>query len=101
MSRRPHLLAPFAVAVIAAGAIAVRAYRKALGRAREAAQEGSAIALTAAGPVEFAERGAGAPLISIHGAGGGFDQGNVRRRPRSARTWRISDWKTTIRAKTT
>lgn len=75
MSRRPHLLAPFAVAVIAAGAIAVRAYRKALGRAREAAQEGSAIALTAAGPVEFAERGAGAPLISIHGAGGGFDQG--------------------------
>lgn len=75
MSPRPRLLAPIAVATIALGAITVGAYRKALGRAREAAQQGSAIAQTAAGPIEYAERGAGAPLISIHGAGGGFDQG--------------------------
>ncbi|HUH85456.1 MAG TPA: alpha/beta hydrolase [Stellaceae bacterium] len=30
---------------------------------------------TGAGPIEYAERGEGRPLLSIHGAGGGFDQG--------------------------
>jgi pimeloyl-ACP methyl ester carboxylesterase len=30
---------------------------------------------TTAGPIEYAERGSGYPLLSIHGAGGGYDQG--------------------------
>ena len=30
---------------------------------------------TTAGPIEYAETGAGKPLLSIHGAGGGHDQG--------------------------
>jgi len=30
---------------------------------------------TAYGPLEFAETGEGAPLLIVHGAGGGFDQG--------------------------
>ncbi len=34
-----------------------------------------AIANTAAGPIEYGEKGSGIPLLSIHGAGGGFDQG--------------------------
>jgi pimeloyl-ACP methyl ester carboxylesterase len=33
------------------------------------------MANTAAGPIEYAETGAGVPLLSIHGADGGFDQG--------------------------
>jgi pimeloyl-ACP methyl ester carboxylesterase len=36
---------------------------------------GSMVLATDAGPIEYAERGAGLPLLSIHGAGGGFDQG--------------------------
>jgi pimeloyl-ACP methyl ester carboxylesterase len=40
-----------------------------------AARRGSLVANTAAGPIEYAEKGAGSPLLSIHGAGGGFDQG--------------------------
>ena len=35
------------------------------------------VAETAAGTIEYAERGAGAPMLVIHGAGGGFDQGLV------------------------
>jgi pimeloyl-ACP methyl ester carboxylesterase len=42
--------------------------------AREAISH-SQIAQTSVGPIEFAEQGAGLPVLSIHGAGGGFDQG--------------------------
>jgi pimeloyl-ACP methyl ester carboxylesterase len=44
-------------------------------RARAAASEGARAATTSFGPIEFAETGSGMPLLSIHGAGGGFDQG--------------------------
>lgn len=45
-------------------------------RAARAALEGrSEIADTAAGPIEYADVGEGTPLLTIHGAGGGFDQG--------------------------
>lgn len=35
----------------------------------------STIVETARGPVEYAEMGTGAPVLFVHGAGGGFDQG--------------------------
>src|SRR5690606_23539296 len=45
-------------------------------RAARAALEGrSEIAETAAGRIEYADVGEGTPLLTIHGAGGGFDQG--------------------------
>lgn len=50
-------------------------YQSELGRARGAACRGSLVANTDAGPIEYAEKGAGSALLSIHGAGGGFDQG--------------------------
>jgi pimeloyl-ACP methyl ester carboxylesterase len=37
--------------------------------------QGSLVASTDAGPIEYAERAAGVPILSIHGAGGGFDRG--------------------------
>lgn len=43
--------------------------------ARAALAGRSQIAPTAAGPIEYADLGTGAPLLTIHGAGGGFDQG--------------------------
>jgi len=68
----------FAAAIVLAGAPAgavLFLYKSELGQARRAASQGSLIAGTAAGPIEYAEEGAGIPLLSIHGAGGGFDQG--------------------------
>lgn len=50
-------------------------YKNELGRACEAARRGSLVTNTNAGPIEYAEKGTGIPLLSIHGAGGGFDQG--------------------------
>lgn len=32
---------------------------------------------TASGPVEYAERGDGEPVLAVHGSGGGWDQGLV------------------------
>jgi 2-hydroxy-6-oxonona-2,4-dienedioate hydrolase len=37
--------------------------------------EGSAIARTSAGPIEYAREGHGTSALVIHGAGGGYDQG--------------------------
>lgn len=39
------------------------------------ASQSSRILETSAGPVEYAERGSGVPLIVLHGTPGGFDQG--------------------------
>lgn len=58
----------------AAGGV-IWSYRTDLHRSREAALRGSKVVETAAGPIEYAVAGAGIPLLSIHGAGGGFDQG--------------------------
>lgn len=43
--------------------------------ARAALVGRSKIANTSVGPIEYAEVGEGTPLLTIHGAGGGFDQG--------------------------
>ncbi len=62
------------VAVVATVAV-IFLYRREIGHARAAATRGGTIVELDIGPIEYAERGAGAPLLSIHGAGGGYDQG--------------------------
>jgi pimeloyl-ACP methyl ester carboxylesterase len=64
-----------AVAIVAACGLALLRYRNDMRRARAAVRGGGRIANTSAGPIEYAEAGAGVPLLSIHGAGGGYDQG--------------------------
>jgi len=73
MARSMALLLLASVAVI--GGATFLWYSHDLTRAREAATRGARVAQTAAGPVEYATVGDGPPLLSIHGAGGGFDQG--------------------------
>jgi len=69
------------VLLIALGAIVVVLsgvtyfYQRDIGQARARVASGSLIAQTACGPIEYAEAGAGAPVLVVHGAGGGFDQG--------------------------
>lgn len=43
--------------------------------ARERIATGSLIADTRCGPIEYATHGEGPPILAVHGAGGGFDQG--------------------------
>lgn len=57
-----------------AGVVTSR-YRHDLRIARKRAEWDSRLVLTSAGPVEYAEAGRGPTVFSIHGAGGGWDQG--------------------------
>jgi pimeloyl-ACP methyl ester carboxylesterase len=62
-------------ALVAVGAAAFRSYSNDIGRARAIVAKGGVVANTTAGPIEYAEKGVGPPLLAIHGAGGGYDQG--------------------------
>ena len=50
-------------------------YRHELTGARRAVSRGRRVTDTDAGPVEYADNGHGFPFLSVHGAGGGYDQG--------------------------
>lgn len=75
MNSTSPLLLVAAVAVIVGIALVIFSYCREIGRARRIASSGGRIASTTAGPIEYAEQGVGIPLLSIHGAGGGYDQG--------------------------
>jgi hypothetical protein len=75
MRRTGPLLLATSVAVAGMAGVAFLLFRKELRRTRDAVSQGSLVADTDTGPIEYAETGAGIPLLSIHGAGGGFDQG--------------------------
>jgi pimeloyl-ACP methyl ester carboxylesterase len=56
-------------------ALAYTSYRRDIDRARERISTGSQIVQTRCGPIEYAIAGEGDPVLVVHGAGGGFDQG--------------------------
>jgi pimeloyl-ACP methyl ester carboxylesterase len=64
-------------ALLGAGlsAFAFLRYRRDLRRARERISGRSKIVDTRCGPIEYAMSGVGPPVLVVHGAGGGFDQG--------------------------
>src|ERR1044071_3713979 len=72
-SYRKALLVVAAI-LVAVGGLAYARYVPDLERARARIATGSAIATTRCGPIEYADRGDGAPVLVVHGAGGGFDQ---------------------------
>ena len=73
-SRRRVLLVA-GVAILGLGALGYSRYRPSLERARSRVATGSRMAASRCGPIEYAEAGAGPPVLVVHGAGGGFDQG--------------------------
>jgi pimeloyl-ACP methyl ester carboxylesterase len=73
--RRRSVLLVVAAIVVGAGALSYAGYRPSLDRARARVSTGSRIAATRCGPIEYAEQGDGPPVLVVHGAGGGFDQG--------------------------
>jgi 2-hydroxy-6-oxonona-2,4-dienedioate hydrolase len=56
--------------------------------ARARVSVGSTVVQTRCGPIEYAEVGQGTPLLVVHGAGGGFDQGMQLARPLAERGFR-------------
>ena len=75
-NRRVRQAVLFLVAVIAGFlALIYVNYRRDIDRAYARIATGSQIAQTRCGPIEYAVAGEGPPLLSVHGAGGGFDQG--------------------------
>ncbi len=69
------LLSILLVVALAAGAAAHLAYRRDIARIRTRLAADSRIAETSAGPIEYACGGDGPPVLVIHGASGGYDQG--------------------------
>jgi pimeloyl-ACP methyl ester carboxylesterase len=63
------------VVALAAGWSTYAAYRRDIAAARARVASGSLVADTRCGPVEYASVGEGPPVLVVHGAGGGFDQG--------------------------
>ncbi len=51
------------------------AYARTIASARERLAAGSTVVETPCGAIEYASIGNGAPVLVVHGAGGGFDQG--------------------------
>jgi len=90
MSGRRALASVAAAALLAAAAVPVYAsYRSALRRARARISTGGVLAQTRSGPIEYAIAGDGPPVLFVHGAGGGFDQGLVFGRDLAAAGFRV------------
>lgn len=64
--------------VLLAGGVAIYwQFETDMRTARQAIADRSLVVETSTGPVEYAALGEGLPLLTVHGAGGGFDQGLV------------------------
>jgi pimeloyl-ACP methyl ester carboxylesterase len=72
---RRRVLTVIAVLIAALLALTYADYCRDINRAYARISTGSQLAQTRCGPIEYAMAGEGPPLLSIHGAGGGFDQG--------------------------
>ena len=69
------LTAGAAALAAAAGTVVYRRYRRDLKAAKARVSSGNKTIDTHGGPIQYAEAGTGTPVLVIHGAGGGFDQG--------------------------
>ena len=64
-----------ALAGLAGAGFAWLRFRREMSEASARLDAGSAVVETAAGPIEYGREGEGEPVLLIHGAGGGYDQG--------------------------
>ena len=55
--------------------LTLSSYRNDLAAAERRVASGSQVVNTPCGPIEYAVEGKGTPVLAVHGAGGGFDQG--------------------------
>jgi 2-hydroxy-6-oxonona-2,4-dienedioate hydrolase len=89
LKRWQRLGAGALLALVAAAVLTAAAYRRDLALAHERAAQGSALLPTRCGPIEVQQAGSGAPLLMVHGSGGGHDQGMAFARPLVQRGLRV------------
>src|SRR5690242_20713239 len=90
MRRRNHKLGLSLLALAVAGVgLAYGFFRRDLAAAHARLAGASHVAATRCGPIEYAVAGAGPPILVVHGAGGGFDQGLAVGRSLAARGHRV------------
>jgi 2-hydroxy-6-oxonona-2,4-dienedioate hydrolase len=77
MRRTSNLFGILSIALMIVGGFISLSYQNDITIARSVADTGGRIVNTTMGPIEYAETGSGAVILSIHGAGGGYDQGLV------------------------
>jgi 2-hydroxy-6-oxonona-2,4-dienedioate hydrolase len=78
-----------AVLLVALVALIYRVYRRDINAARARVSSGSQVVNTPCGLIEYADVGNGPPVLVIHGAGGGFDQGLEFAKPLIHRGFRV------------
>jgi 2-hydroxy-6-oxonona-2,4-dienedioate hydrolase len=69
------ILGSVALAVVIPGGLIYRQYRHDMSLAYQRISSGGKMIGTACGPLQYTEFGEGAPMLIVHGAGGGYDQG--------------------------
>lgn len=90
MRRRTFLWLGLAgVGALLAGGATLRSFSTELERARARLNGRSVVFKSRFGDMEYAVAGDGAPVLMIHGTGGGFDQGLDFAEPLSAAGWRV------------
>ena len=67
-----------------------RSFQREIATARLRASTGSMVATTGCGPIEYSQMGQGKPLLVVHGAGGGYDQGLLFARQLADRGFRVT-----------
>ncbi len=74
-TRRRRWLTLIALALTSAALLIGWRFDRDMRRAHAHAAQGSVLLQTPCGPIEYQEAGAGVPLLTVHGSGGGHDQG--------------------------
>jgi 2-hydroxy-6-oxonona-2,4-dienedioate hydrolase len=89
MGSAARYVGAFALLLAAVASVVIHlSYRRELAAARERVAGGTVV-VTPCGPIEYAVAGQGQPVLVVHGAGGGFDQGLMLAAPLVERGYRV------------
>lgn len=72
---RQCLLDLVSIKLLFSGGLINRHYQVDLTQARQRVTNGARLIETACGPIQYTDFGVGTPMLMVHGAGGGYDQG--------------------------
>jgi 2-hydroxy-6-oxonona-2,4-dienedioate hydrolase len=72
---KPFILGSVVLAAVIPGGLIYRQYQHDMSLAYQRVSSGGKLVETACGPIQYAEFGEGPPVLIVHGAGGGYDQG--------------------------
>ncbi len=73
--RKRFILGAVMLAVAIPGGLVYSRYQRTMSLAYQRISSGGRMIETACGPIQYTEFGEGAPMLIVHGAGGGYDQG--------------------------